>query len=394
MKCKKCGAEVKTGNVYCSKCGAEIQIVPDYNAFDDDISNGIRQVQESNAGKENTKATGQTGTKNVSKMESCDKKKKNSWDKKKKALVVSLVIVCVVALILGISLFFTNRQKQNSFAYQYERAQEYLDNDLPKKALGCVDQALSLKENDEKALLLKADILKKMGKKKEMVSTLEKVIKIYTNDFEAYSALIDYYASEQDYAAIQKLMKGVKDEKVLSLFEGYVPEKPAFKQEPGEYDDTLMLEIISDAESQILYTLDGSSPTESGINYTQEIPLDEGTITVKAVATNEFGVFSDVLEGVYTIKPSTPDKPQVSLASGTYTEKKQISIMVPDGCTAYYTWDGTTPNEGSNRYSGSFAMKEGNNILSVVLVNQSHQCSDVARFNYIYYPEGSEEEEE
>ena len=38
MICKKCGSEIKVGNIYCSNCGQEVQMVPDFNVMDDDFS--------------------------------------------------------------------------------------------------------------------------------------------------------------------------------------------------------------------------------------------------------------------------------------------------------------------------------------------------------------------
>ena len=36
MKCIYCGEELKDGSMFCSRCGKEVQIVPDYNIYDDD----------------------------------------------------------------------------------------------------------------------------------------------------------------------------------------------------------------------------------------------------------------------------------------------------------------------------------------------------------------------
>ena len=41
--------------------------------------------------------------------------------------------------------------------------------------------------------------------------------------------------------------------------------------------------------------------------------------------------------------------PVVNPGPGVYTESVQISIDVPVGCKAYYTWDGTNPKEFHNR---------------------------------------------
>ncbi len=394
MKCKKCGAELKAGNVYCSSCGAEIQIVPDYNALDDDISNGWQGSEMLKSQQALRKEAPVKKANNQKKTPEPVSKKNETTDGKKKALIAVSCILVVLALVLGISVFVSNNKKQNSFAYQYERAEEYKKNELPDKALECIDKALDLKRDDEDALLLKAEILGDLEKQKEQIQTLLHITELYPKQEKAYRMLVDIYVQNQDYSAMQKLAQGVTDKKILTLFDGYIPETPVFKKEPGEYDTRIQLELTSDANSQILYTVDGSDPIAKGKNYTGEIELDEGKTLVKAVATNEFGIFSEVIEGEFIIELLVPDKPQASLPSGTYTEEKKISITVQDGCTAYYTWDGSTPNASSTRYSGSFSMKEGNNVLSVIVINKNNQMSDVARYNYIYYPPQNDEEEE
>ncbi|SFP94670.1 TPR repeat-containing protein [Lachnospiraceae bacterium XBB1006] len=386
MKCKKCGADVVNGKVYCTNCGAEIQIVPDYNALDDDISNGFRNKSE--------EKREQTPTKKTGIKEPIQEKKKQPWDKKKKALFIVLGIVCVVAIVFGISMFVTNQKNEKSFAFQRDMAQEYYDNRMFEKALKCIDKAISLDQENMDAKLLRADILKELGQEKEMINTLLSVIDADPENYEAYKRLVDAYSANRDYSSMQKIKQGVTDEKILDLFVGYVPSTPKFKVKPGSYDTRIMLEISTDSTSQIFYTVDGKSPVSNGLAYTQEIKLDEGVTTVKAVATNEYGIYSEVVEGEYNIKLAVPDKPVVSLPSGTYTEEKQVEITVPTGCVAYYTWDGSTPNESATRYRGPFKILKGNNVLSVIVVNDSHQASDVARFNYIYYPQEETVEEE
>lgn len=369
MKCKKCGNEVKAGDVYCPICGKEIQIVPDYNVFDEDISSALQE--------ERTDLTGD------------DKK---PVDVKKRALLITVFIIAVVAVIFGISVLITNNQKNKSFSYQYDRAKEYLENDLPDKALVAIQKALAVDGDNENGLILSAKIQMALEEQDEAIQTLLSVVELYPDSFEAYNMLIDLYADKRDYDGIVNLAKDVKNDRILALFSGYVPQTPVFNKEPGTYDFGILLEIQSDSTSQIYYTTDGASPVTDGMVYTDEIPLEAGTTVVKAVSTNEFGVYSDVVEGTYQIELAVPDKPVVSLASGTYLESQTITISVPDGCTAYYTWDGSTPNKSSIKYKGPFEILEGNNVLSVVIMNKNDQASDVARFNYIYFP--SEEEVE
>ena len=71
---------------------------------------------------------------------------------------------------------------------------------------------------------------------------------------------------------------------------------------------------------------------------------------------------------------------------GNFYEPQAISVYVPDGCNVYYTWDGSVPSEASNHYMGPIEMPEGNNILSLVLVDEYGRYSDVLKCNFIYYP--------
>ncbi|MGN0312355.1 MAG: chitobiase/beta-hexosaminidase C-terminal domain-containing protein [Lachnospiraceae bacterium] len=371
MKCKKCGNEVKAGDVYCPKCGAEIQIVPDYNVFDEDISSALKEERTVTVNEE-----------------------KKPVDKKKRALLIVTAVIAVVAVIFGISVLITNNQKNKSFSYQYDRAAEYLENELPDKALEAIKKALAVDSDNENGLILLAKIQVALEQPEDAINTLLSVVDLYPDSFEAYNMLIDLYSEQGDYESIAELAKDVENDRILALFAGYVPTRPVFKTEPGTYDTNILLELQSDSTSQIYYTTDGSSPVTDGMVYTEEIKLEAGTTVVKAVSTNEFGIFSDVVEGTYQIELAIPDKPVVSLASGTYSESQTIMISVPEGCSAYYTWDGSTPNKGSTKYTGPFEILEGNNVLSVVIMNQNDQASDVARFNYIYYPVVEDVEEE
>ena len=47
MKCENCGAELREGSVYCMVCGKPVQIVPDYNAFDDYLDNLVGEDKSS-----------------------------------------------------------------------------------------------------------------------------------------------------------------------------------------------------------------------------------------------------------------------------------------------------------------------------------------------------------
>ena len=63
-----------------------------------------------------------------------------------------------------------------------------------------------------------------------------------------------------------------------------------------------------------------------------------------------------------------------------------ITIQVPMDCAAYYTWDGSDPTEASLKYKEPLEMPQGNQVLSVILVNSVGLKSCVYRVNYVYMP--------
>ena len=65
----------------------------------------------------------------------------------------------------------------------------------------------------------------------------------------------------------------------------------------------------------------------------------------------------------------------------------KITVEVPEGASVYYTWDGTTPTQASAKYTGPIEMMEGNNILSLILVDKHGKTSDVLECNYKYIPQ-------
>ena len=79
------------------------------------------------------------------------------------------------------------------------------------------------------------------------------------------------------------------------------------------------------------------------------------------------------------------DAPAVTPATGQYTEPTKITITVPEGYTAYYTMDGSTPTSDSEEYTGPIDMpQDTQTIFSAILVNNNNgKATDVTTRNYI-----------
>ncbi|MEG1802784.1 MAG: chitobiase/beta-hexosaminidase C-terminal domain-containing protein [Lachnospiraceae bacterium] len=369
MKCANCGAELKIGCIYCSKCGQEAQIVPDYNIIEDDISSFLN---EENKVKE----------KSDKKMPVMNNKNN---DKKKKTIIIAGSSAIAFLTVIISLLLLSSYQKNHSFDYQYNRGLDYMKVGLFDKSYDCLERALKLQPKNENGNIAMADWEFRQQRSTDAVNRLLDVIQENPNSYRAYELLLKIYEDNGDYHSITEISEGVTNKKILQLFENYIIQAPKFDKAEGDYDNYITVSLSVEDDAQIFYTLDGTDPTKNGRLYTTELKLEEGTTTIRAIAMNDFSIYSAEVTGVYKIQLKVPEAPEASLNSGTYETPEEISFLVTEGCTIYYTWDGSTPTAQSTKYMGSFDLIEGNNVLSAIAINENNMSSEVARFNYIYH---------
>ena len=369
MICKKCGAKIQEGCVYCSVCGTEVQLVPDYNLLDEDILSGILQ------------------------KEAIAESQKSFFVKKEKRKLSKIIwgFICVVLILALLTLFFVFQEikirHRNTYEYQYQTAEEFLEKGDSENAVSHLKNALELRPDDRQA---KEKLLEIYLSKKEdasAIAILEEFVEENKRDKESVQKLIALYGKNQEYKKINSLCDQVKNSDMLDLFADYMVDQPKFSKISGTYPHPIKISISSAKNYDIFYTTDGKDPASYGRLYEGELSLDEeGTTSVCAVAKNEKGICSEPVKAEYTIRYEPPAMPSVTPAGGTYNEPQMITIHVPQECTAYYTWDGTTPSECSFRYAGPLEMPQGNQVLSVILVNSAGLKSSIYRVNYIYMP--------
>ena len=180
---------------------------------------------------------------------------------------------------------------------------------------------------------------------------------------------------------IPQLIDSANDAVKESL-KDYIVKMPGFSLESSVvYDDVQQLSLES--KHTIYYTTNGANPTLNSTKYTDPIQLDEGETVVKAIAVNKNGVPSLTAVEEYVIQLPIEDAPAVSPSTGQYDKAVKIEIKVPEGYTAYYTMDGTTPTTASTKYHGPIDMPEYNTLFKAILVNAAGRSSGVTTRNYI-----------
>ncbi len=372
MRCARCGAEIRKGNLYCSNCGTEVQIVSADNVMEEEFFWDF-QRQEMRGG--------------ASKAEPPAKTAKNP-----KRNVVGWIAAAVGTLCLIIipAIFFAPGEADAQTAGREAACDEMilaLADDGEEAAQRWLQSSAMGQSDPTAAAFWKAWLYGRQADTGAQIRTLQEILAGDETNVYACRELIRIYVEQQDFEALNEFYEIYADTALAGLFSDYLVAAPEIEapQEPFWEDNTLT--ITAQAGLNIYYTLDGSSPVTDGTLYYAPLRLEPGQYTIAAVACNEEGCYSPVAERALTVERHYQlGMPQVTPDSGEYLTPQTIHVSVPEGCNAYYTWNGQTPTTSSTRYSGGISMPEGNNVLSVVVVDAYGNESSIQRVNYIYMP--------
>lgn len=399
MKCVKCGAEMKEGCVYCSVCGNEAQILPDYSVLEDEYLRSLLQ-EENQPSRQNqthsekqTKENGRHRKKNGGGRPDSKNDRRPNGARKKKNRTPIILVCCllVVSIITGIAVKISiDHKNANSYEYQVTMAEKEMTDKNYESALTYYKRALSIKPQDIPVRLALTEIYMERQEYDSAMVLLMEIINLDKKNADAYSKLISIYEEKEDYESIAELADDITDKDILKLFEEYLVTSPVIYPADGTYDDFITVTILSMDKNDIYYTTDGSKPDKkNGILYRGDsIKLEEeGEYEFQAVCINDKGISSDVVAGYFEIEFQAPAYPEISPDGGRVFEETLVTMKAESNCSIYYTWDGTDPTKNSEKYQGPLEIPTGNNILSVLAVdNKTGLDSGVYRTNFIYYP--------
>lgn len=305
-------------------------------------------------------------------------RKRRSAKKRMQKFITIFCMIMAIGGILGFLLY------QNSYAGTVGKGQNALQSGDYSTAESYFERAVQkdVKKADAYSGLSKVYIQQKnLDKAEEVFIT---VIDSQPENADLYEAAIRFYIDTEQQEKISPLLDGC-DEAVLSRVSDYVSEMPTFSIDEGTYQE--VQEISLSGEGEIHYTDDGSTPTASSTLYKEPILLDVGTTVIKAVCINKKGIPSLTASRSYTIELPIADAPAVTPSTGQYNAPFQITIQVPEGYTAYYTTDGSTPSAASEQYTGPIDMPQGSLIFSAVLVSDSGKMTGITKRNYVLQTE-------
>lgn len=372
MKCTKCGEDIKAGNLYCSKCGAELQIVSAYNVMEEEF---FLDIQNQEMGSRSKRSMADTVTVPM-----------------KKNFYISILIAIVGFFVLLVSAFLVRihlRSMQPDVPQEHYtqliQALSESDEDMAKTYL---DLGISEQPEELSGQFWAAWLYGRQGNREKQIETLQHILTIDDENVYACRQLIRVYVEADDFEGLYEFYNACAGSKLAALFEDYLVESPVIgmSSEPAHAGDELTITAADGLN--VYYTMDGSSPVTNGTLYYAPIRLESGNYTVRAAACNEEGYYSEIVSRELTVeKQYQLGMPQVTPHSGEYPTPQTIYVNVPEGCSAYYTWNGSNPTTASRKYNGGISMPEGNNVLSVILVDEYGNVSSVQRVNYIYMPQ-------
>lgn len=363
MICPECKKEIPDDKVFCPYCAAEIRFVPDYNVFEEDylssmISEEKKEKRKLEAQKENKK-------------------------KFKTMIVVSLISMLFLVVIASFIYMY-----YHSYSYYITYAESHFAAKRFAEAERVGEKAID-KKNTARANLVTAKAEIEKGKDKEAIKHLVESIRLKKDDVESYKLLINLYYNNNDMRSLQKLKNKASTDETKKLFNDLVIGKVFFSLKEGSFKDEQELTLKTESNYKIYYTLDGSTPDETnGTKYDSEKPivLTEGKTTVKAACIDSEGRVGKIFSRDYKITYTKPKDPEITPESGSFSTPTQVTISASANCRIFYTWDGTDPDINSAEYTGPINIPQGNNILSVIVIDNHDMVSNVVRQNYVYNP--------
>lgn len=367
MKCLDCGYELEEGKLYCPKCGKEIQIVPDFEPEIEATINGALEGITSQL------------------IQSEEQQKKEEAKEKEEArrgavsFYTTLAAAALIILFVCV-VFFWNQM--GSVETQLARAQKAAEKKNYTKAVEYTLRAVEKKGSDMEARNLLGSYYALNGQTKNAVTTFQDIIALDRENEDAYRNLIAIYESEEDYTAINDLIRSSNSDKIENAFTKYIANPPQFSYPQGTYEERIPLKLTANTSGKVYYTLDGSEPDETSDVYTTPFFLEDGITTVRAFFVNDYGMKSETAVQIYQIHLQKAHEPEVLLASGEYSTPQMITVTVPDGESVYYTVDGSTPTKDSIPYNNPIALPIGGSTYQFISYSEDGAASEVIRRDY------------
>ena len=151
----------------------------------------------------------------------------------------------------------------------------------------------------------------------------------------------------------------------------------------GEYKNVINIEISAVKDATIYYAVAKENEELKYEEYKRPVEIrDLGSVTLVTYAVTAEGNVSYKASCTYNIVEGQNEGPAVTPEAGTYKEPTKITVSVPDGAKAYYTYDGSKPDKNSTEYTEPVDMLKGVHTFKVVVIDKYGNSSEVTSVQY------------
>ena len=322
MRCNYCGYDVPDGMLICPSCGHEIRIVPDYNPLDDVVADEIRgSLRDA-----------------TRKIDSDDLRNYSAYEDMQR----------------------TNSTRAIS-SEELQRIRHDMDRkarETQKKRQNLMRKKKQQQKRRQRALIiigLLVILVASIGTAGYMTSYTR-----YINKGNKALSVGDISMAEKSFKTAMK-KNASKPQAYTGLSETYLSEGDKEKAE------SIFLSAVSSQPSNIeIYKAAISFYEKEG--QTDKISSLLGDCEYETV----LAAFPEYIS----------EKPEFSLAEGTYDEVQQVSLSAKEG-KIYYTVDGSDPTVESEKYEKPILVQtEGETVIKAIAVNKKNIPSLIAKNTY------------
>lgn len=396
MRCSKCGEEISENQGFCIKCGNPVQLEPDFNSIENELASSISELLDEDDEEKKAELSEdepmvtvdvpydeinmeikmvditrtQAGKAEIQKSDELEKNTDNSNDgkksgKKKPVIIASIIAVIIVLVgIVAAICFISDSNEKKTYEGNYDRAVSTSEKEEYELALEYAKSAVRLATSnieEIEARKLSDEIYQTLGKfDDDYADNLYELILLGETSEHNYVTLVKYYYEHELYEKINDITIKITEDDTFEALSDYIPEAPVAEQESGQYAGYVVVKLSAADGNKIFYTLNSEDNLNAGIEYADGVKiLGEEEATLTCYAVDDKGIESKRVVYKYIIEDKELEGPKVFPTSGSYEEAQLITVEVPDGSKAYYTTDGTDPDNTSAEYTEPIVMPRG-----------------------------------
>ena len=148
----------------------------------------------------------------------------------------------------------------------------------------------------------------------------------------------------------------IDDIEIIVKTAGSSVKAPTFDPAAGTVAYGTMVSLLQEDSKPIYFTTDGTTtPTKSSTLFDPLSPIEiTNDMTIKAIAYDGDAA-SSVVTAAYTVQ--RPEYPTFSVEAGAVESGTEVTVTAAEGCTLYYTTDGTTDPTGAEGISAEARAK-------------------------------------